>query len=227
VPRSKQFSFLNYGDGAKAAAEVYQCQIAKDYELEFKNQYRHRVDPNDGLPYIEFRVRNTAGKDSYPMCDVEDLPLLGEHTWYIQKNGSTFYVSTNIEIDGKKTTKYFHNFKCPDWPKVDHYSEIKKQNRNGLDNRNKHLRDGSGGVNEGNCKLYSSNTSGASGVDYYDRNKCWRVRDQTVTRARFRPMYFHGPKDKTHPSYHAACAYQREQAANVGNTNGQMPEDSD
>jgi len=40
-------------------------------------------------------------------------------------------------------------------------------------------------------------------------------------------MYFHGPKDKTDPSYHAACAYQRELAAKVGNTNGQMPEDSD
>jgi len=178
VPRSKKFSFKKFGEGAKAAAETYQSQIAEDHELEIKNQYRHRTDPRDGLPYIEFHIRDTAGEDYYPKCDATDadLRLLGEHTWCVLKKGNNTYVVTHVRSDGKWTMKRFHSFKCPDWPIVDHYSEIPEENRNGLDNRSKHLRDGSGGVNEENCRLKKNHTSGANGVGYDITNKVWRVR---------------------------------------------------
>ncbi len=42
----------------------------------------------------------------------------------------------------------------------------------------------------------------------------------TTNGVRCTPQRFYGPEDKTHPSYHEACEYQREQAAMVGNTNG-------
>ncbi len=229
VPRSKTFSFKVFGEGAKAAAKAHQRQIAEDHGLEIKNQYRHRTDPRDGLPYIEFHIRDTAGEDYYPKCDATDadLRLLGEHTWCVLKVENNIYVQTNVKLDGKWTMKRFHSFKCPDWPIVDHHSQIQKENRNGLDNRSKHLRDGSGGANNDNRRLQKNNTSRVNGVCYHKKDKCWYVRDRATTRARFPPKRFPGPEDKTHPSYHEACAYQREQAARVGNTNGQMPEDSD
>ena len=40
------------------------------------------------------------------------------------------------------------------------------KNRNGLDNRKKNLRDGSGGVNENNQTLHNDNTSGINGVSF-------------------------------------------------------------
>ncbi len=225
--RNKRFYFSKLGEGAKIAAEAYQRQIAVDHGLEIKNQYRYCEDPRDNAPYIEFHIRGTAGEDHYPMCDVGDLRLLTEHTWCVAKSGNNIYVLTVVRIDGRRTTKYFHRFKCPDWPIVDHFSQIKKENRNGLDNRSKHLRDGSGGVNEENCRLQKNNKSGVNGVHYDTRNKAWRVRDQ-AKRGRFRPKIFPGPKDKTHSSYHEACAYAREQYAKIGVTNGTMPgEDTD
>ncbi len=223
VPRSKKFSFKEFGESAEADAKDYQRQIAEDHGLLFKNQYRHREDPRDGLPYIEFHIRDAAGEDYYSMCDATDadLRLLEEYTWHVYKEGNNTYVQTSVRIDGKRTTKYFHRFKCPDWPIVDHYSKIQKQNRNGLDNRSKHLRDGSGGVNQDNRRLSKNNTSDVNGVGYHKYSKAWRVKDQATTRARFPPKRFPGPEDKTHPSYHEACAYQREQAEKVGNMNGQ------
>ncbi len=226
VPRSKLFAFKKFGEGVKAAAEDYQHRIAKDHGLEFKNQYRFRTDPNDGLPYIEFHIRDTAEKDHYSMCDVGDLPLLKEHTWSTKKIGNNIYVQTKVRIDGKMTTKLFHGFKCPDWPIVDHFSEIPEQNRNGLDNRSKHLRDGSGGVNAINCRRRKDNTSDETGVCYHKKSKGWHVQ-LTHNRIRFPGKLFPGPKDKTHLSYHEACIYARKQAVTVGNTNGQEPEDPD
>ena len=49
-------------------------------------------------------------------------------------------------------------------------------NGNGLDNRKKNLRDGSGGVNENNQVLRNTNTSGANGVSFDETKKRWRAR---------------------------------------------------
>jgi hypothetical protein len=144
VPRSI-FSFEKFGEGARAAAKDYQRQIAEDHGFEIKNQYRYCTDLNDGLPYIEFHIRDAAGKDYYPTCDVGDLPLLEEHVWSVLKGRNSIYAHTAVKIDGSKSTKYFHRYKHPEWPMVDHNSKIPEENRNGLDNRDKHLRAGSGG----------------------------------------------------------------------------------
>ena len=219
VSCSKNFSFLEYGDLAKAAAEAHQSQIVSEHSLQIKNQYRYRHRPQR-RPHIECHIKDAGGDDHYLICDVEDLPLLKAHTWHVARIGDNIYAMTSVSIDGKKTTKEFQSLKRPDWPMVDHI------NRNGLDNRSKNLRDGSGGVNQDNCRLQKNNTSGANGVCYEHARGRWSVRDQAATRARFRTEYFRGPENKAHPSHLAARAYRREQAAAVGNLNGQEPEDS-
>ena len=47
------------------------------------------------------------------------------------------------------------------------------RNRNGLDNRKKNLRDGSGGVNMNNQAQRYNNTSGTTGVSFHKRYKYW------------------------------------------------------
>ena len=220
VPRSKLFSFSKYGEGAKAAAEAYQRQLAEDYGLEIKNRYRYREDPNAGIPYIECHIRDSEGEDHYLICDVEGLPLLEEHIWSVTKNDNNIYAQTNLTIDGKKTMKKFHRFERPDWPIVDHFSENPRENRNGLDNRSKHLRDGSGGANQENCRPRKDSKSGITGVGYNNTNKTWYGYITRNKETKWSPPY-HGPEDKTHPSYLAACEWRKEQAAAVGNTNGQ------
>ena len=69
---------------------------------------------------------------------------------------------------------------------VDHFSENKKENRNGLDNRSKHLRDGSGGVNEENCRRRKDNKSGVTGVCYDNASKAWRVQIKLKSRRDFK-----------------------------------------
>ena len=49
------------------------------------------------------------------------------------------------------------------------------RNGNGLDNRKKNLRDGSGKVNANNQALLSNNTSGTNGVHFDKTKKRWRV----------------------------------------------------
>ena len=63
----------------------------------------------------------------------------------------------------------FHRLVLTDVDIVDH------RNGNGLDNRKKNLRDGSGGVNENNQALRDDNTSGTNGVYFDETNKSWRA----------------------------------------------------
>ncbi len=215
VPCSKTFLFLTYGDGAKAAAEDHQRKIIEDHGIFIRNQYRYCEDPEDGVPYIELHIRDTAGKDYYSLCDVGDLPLIEDHVWctHVEK-GKNVYLVTSGRIDGKRVQRSFHRSKRPDLPKVDHI------NRNGLDNRSKNLRDGSEGINENNCGLGRNNTSGANGVSYDKKNRLWRA-GITHDGIRLPRRSFPGPHDFTHPSYHAACAYALELMTQVGSTNGQ------
>ncbi len=220
--RQKYFPFSRHGgdESAKAAAKDYQQKTADDYRLLIKNRYRFRIDPADELPYIEYHIKDKSGEDHYPTCDVEDFPLLVEHTWAIHRNKRNTYVATNIKIDGRMAQKYFHTLKCPDWSEVDHFSVHPDKNRNGLDNRGKHLRDGSGGLNGMNCRRRSDNKSGVNGIHYCDANRAWVVRVRTKGE-RSNARYFRGPEDETHQSFMDACEEQKKQAAKVGNTNGQ------
>ena len=73
-----------------------------------------------------------------------------------------------------KTIKFpynqkFHRLVLPEVDIVDH------DNRNGLNNRKKNLKDGSGGVNANNQALRDDNTSGTNGVSFHTDGKGWRA----------------------------------------------------
>lgn len=74
-------------------------------------------------------------------------------------------------INGKQ--HQVHRLLRPEFPKVDHI------NRCGTDNRTSNLRDGSNGINERNCKKYSTNTSGVTGVSFDGRGGRWRANIRT------------------------------------------------
>lgn len=98
---------------------------------------------------------------------------------------------------------------------VDHIS------RNGCDNRSKNLRNGIGGVNDKNRRLRVDNTSGVNGVTYHQTRRAWMAQIRNNGKPVTSPRYY-GPYDKSHPSFLAACEWQKERAAAVGNTNGQQ-----
>jgi len=63
----------------------------------------------------------------------------------------------------------FHRLVLPGVDIVDH------KNRNGLDNRKKNLRDGSGVINNNNKALHNTNTSGVNGVSFDKTKKRWNA----------------------------------------------------
>ena len=78
-------------------------------------------------------------------------------------------------MKSNKTTKFpvdqrFHRLVLTGVDIVDH------RNGNGLDNRKKNLRDGSGGVNNNNQAQRDDNTSGITGVCFDKRDKTWYAR---------------------------------------------------
>ena len=125
------------------------------------NRYRHVDD------YIEVEI---YGQKEYHIgqIDKEFLDRFTERTWHAQKNGNTFYMYSGVT---KKfpVRPYFHQLVLPGVDTVDH------DNRNGLDNRKKNLKDGSDGVNNNNQTQRDDNTSGTTGVFFNKRDKTWFV----------------------------------------------------
>jgi len=99
--------------------------------------------------------------------------------------------------------RFFHNIKRPQWPLVDHRS------RNGLDNQDTNIRDGSGGANQrDNAK--SSNHSSVTGVCYHRRDKGWRA--SLMHNGELYQKFFPGPHDNTSEAFHAACEWRATEA---------------
>ena len=124
------------------------------------NRYRYVDD------YIEVEIYGD-GEYHIGQIDKEFLNRFTERTWVADKQGTNiFYMKSN------KTTKFpvdqrFHRLVLTGVDIVDH------RNGNGLDNRKKNLRDGSGGVNNNNQALHNTNTSGINGVHFDETGKRW------------------------------------------------------
>lgn len=96
------------------------------------------------------------GSGSSFICDAQDLPLVQRHTWYLNRNG---YARNTEGI-------YFHRLVLgnPDGFVIDHV------NRDTLDNRKSNLRVCQPRDNSHNMKMFSTNSSGHTGV-YRKRDK--------------------------------------------------------
>ena len=132
------------------------------------NRYREVVDLDEEDYYYEVEIFGD-GKYHIGQIDKEFIDRFIERTWYALKHGNNFYMYSN------KTTNFpvnqrFHRLVLTGVDIVDH------KNRNGLDNRKKNLTDGSDGVNNNNQSQRDDNTSGATGVCFFKRNKSWYAR---------------------------------------------------
>ena len=129
------------------------------------NRYREVIDLDEEDYYYEVEIYGD-GKYHIGQIDKEFIDRFIERTWYALKHGNNFYMYSN------KTTNFpvnqrFHRLVLTGVDIVDH------RDGNGLDNRKKNLKDGSGGVNQNNMTLLKTNTSGTNGVEFHKRDKSW------------------------------------------------------
>ena len=105
------------------------------------------------------------------VCNEEetDLELLRMYRWRVKKNGNTFYAMTHIWIDGKQTTKMFHQLKTGR-DDVDHID------RDGMNNLSSNLDLFATRTTQClNRKKKNTNTSGETGISWFQRDEKWRV----------------------------------------------------
>lgn len=162
---------------AKLAAELFQYEESKRRGA-VKNMWRI-VCHDEDEKWIEVRLQNNR----VMLCDQEDLPIVEKYIWIEQRSHKVkdlSYVmhSSNSSIGLKAKT--FHKL-IVDHEVVDHI------NGNGLDNRKKNLRDGSGTTTDGSKKLAKGtmnarnqrkrhdNISGKTGVHYSNYDRAWIV----------------------------------------------------
>ena len=129
------------------------------------NRYREVVDLDEEDYYYEVEIFGD-GKYHIGQIDKEFLDRFTERTWIANKDGRNFYMYSRDTIKFPVAQK-FHRLVLTGVEKVDH------RNGNGLDNRKKNLRDGSGGVNENNRTMQDNNTSGTNGVSFDKTGQGW------------------------------------------------------
>lgn len=95
-------------------------------------------------------VRVFFDSDTYFICDIQDIQLVENYTWHLNQNG---YARSSEKL-------YFHRLimNCPDGYIIDHI------NRDKLDNRRCNLRICKKIDNSHNMNMFSTNTSGHTGV---------------------------------------------------------------
>lgn len=95
--------------------------------------------------------------------DVDDLPLIEGRSWYEDKDG---YLVSCYYFNGRRRFVRFHRIVMDAKPGqvVDHI------NKNRADNRKHNLRCCKRAENDRNRSIYSTNTSGVTGV-YFDRQR--------------------------------------------------------
>ena len=129
------------------------------------NKYRRVKD------YYEVQLTG-LGEIHIGKIDIEFLEKFTERTWSATKNKNKN--KNNLYMTSSPTKEFplhqkFHMLVLTGAEQVDHIGG------NGLDNRKKNLRDGSGRVNANNQSLFITNTSGANGVSFNNREKSWRA----------------------------------------------------
>ena len=163
--------------------------IIGNYET---NRYRDVIDLDLDEDYYYYEVE-IYGDGEYHIgkIDIDFLERFTERTWVAYKSGNNFYMRSGATIKFPDRP-YFHRLVLHEVEKVDH------RNGNGLDNRKKNLRDGSGGVNENNQTLHNDNTSGINGVSFISLNKRWRVQwyENGVLRAKYFSIKKYGSDEK-------------------------------
>ena len=175
-----------------------------------RNRYRKVVDL-DEEDYFEVEI---YGQKKYHIgqIDKEFLDRFTERTWGAYKDGNNFYMCSNKTIKFPDNQK-FHRLVLTEVDIVDH------RNGNGLDNRKKNLRDGTGGVNQNNQTLYNTNTSGVNGVSFNKTSKRWCAiwQENGVHRTKYFTIKDYGSGEKAKEK-----AIEHRKAMNVitGCTNG-------
>ena len=177
----------------------------------YKNRYRKVVDLDEEDYYYEVEIYG-QGEYHIGQIDKEFIDKFTERTWNAFKNGNNLYMYSGATKEFPNNQK-FHRLVLPDVDIVDH------RNGNGLDNRKKNLRDGSGGVNANNLSLFNTNTSGTNGVSFDKTNKRWCATwyENGVLRSISFPIKKYGSDEKAKQK-----AIEHRKAINgiTGSTNG-------
>ena len=135
---------------------------------------RNKFSPNEiivGDFYAEIILYDKNNKEkARALIDLEDVEKCRLYKWSL----SNKYVATRWDKNkNSETTIFLHRYimNCPEEYEVDHI------NRNKLDNRKNNLRICLHIENQKNMKVKSINkTSKYKGVNWYQRENCWRVR---------------------------------------------------
>lgn len=100
------------------------------------------------------------------LFDLDDLPIIESRDWYVDKDG---YLTSSYYYCGVLRIIRFHRIVAHPQPgqRVDH------RNKNRADNRKQNLRCCSFSENNRNRGLYSTNTSGVTGVAYDRKRGQW------------------------------------------------------
>jgi hypothetical protein len=118
--------------------------------------------------------RNTKHGVVKITLDEQGLELYQKYSWHIQKHGNTYYLKTNLKVDGKYYSRTFHrelfNLDNPN-NVIDHI------NGDGLDNRRVNCRVCTQQDNIRNQvrKYVSNKTSKYKGVFWNKKSKTWRA----------------------------------------------------
>lgn len=116
------------------------------------------------------KISLTQGQ--FAIVDAEDYDYLMQWDWFAWYSPWGYYAKRRI-IDGRGRRNILPMtnalYGLPNGPVVDH------ANRNSLDNRRQNLRSVSRIQNLQNKSAYRNNTSGARGVVWNKRQKCWRA----------------------------------------------------
>ena len=177
------------------------------------NRYREVIDLDLDEDYYYYEVEIFGdGKYHIGKIDIDFLDRFTERTWVAQKGGNNFYMASRDTIKFPDRPK-FHQLVLPGVEKVDH------RNRNGLDNRKKNLRDGSGGVNQNNRALQHTNTSGANGVSFDETQQRWFAQwyENGVRKSMWFSIKKYGSDEKAKQK---AIEHRKAMNEITGNTNG-------